>query len=112
MIRELALPVVIVALVLPAAGCEERATATAAVVDNQAQQACDTLAAGYPKSPTVAKRLALADRVYRWSARSDNPAIADQGSAVGHAANDSDRSWRQATARFLKICRQAGWKSR
>ncbi|GAA0581698.1 hypothetical protein GCM10010172_78380 [Paractinoplanes ferrugineus] len=110
MIRELTSAVFVLVLAVPVAGCRQAPpAATAAVVDNQAQQACDTLAAGYPKSSTAGKRLNLADDVFRWSGRSDNPAIVKQGSVVGKAANDSTEAWDRAAADFLQICRRAGW---
>jgi hypothetical protein len=110
--RKLTSSALAVAVALSLAGCPRRTTATAAIVDNQAQQACDTLAAGTPKSHTVAKRLTLADKVNRWSSRSDNPAIVKQGSTVGRAANHSNHAWRLATTNFLKTCRRAGWEAR
>ena len=101
------------ALCLAAGGCRENAIgsqATAAAVDNEAHRACDTFSAGYPRATTTAKRLALADRVNRWSAGSDNPAIVDRGAAIGRSADRGTRSWRAAAAGFRKVCRQAGWR--
>jgi hypothetical protein len=56
-------------------GCRADPTgsgATAAAVDNEARQACATLTAGSGRATSTAERLALADRVNRWSAGSDN----------------------------------------
>ena len=99
-----------VVLCLSAGGCrEDPAGATAAAVDYEARQACASFTAGYGRATSTAKRLALADRVNRWSAGSDNPAIVRRGTAVGRSADEGDRSWRAAAAEFRKVCRQAGW---
>ncbi len=88
----------------------DTAGATAAAVDYEARKACASLTAGYGRATTTAKRLALADRVNRWSAGSDNPAIVRRGTAVGRSADEGDRSWRAATKEFQRVCRQAGWR--
>lgn len=105
--------VAVATLCLPLAGCREDAIdsqATAAAVDNEAHQACDTFSAGYDRATSTAKRLALADRVNRWSSGSDNPAIVKRGTAVGRSADEGDRAWRAAATEFRRVCRQAGWR--
>jgi hypothetical protein len=100
-------------LCLAAGGCRADPAgrgATAAAVDNEARQACATLTAGYGRATSTAKRLALADRVNRWSAGSDNPAIVKRGTAVGRSADEGNRAWRAATTEFRRVCRQAGWR--
>jgi len=100
-------------LCVPLAGCREggqQRAATAAAVDYEARQACGTLWAGYGRATTVPKRLALADRVTRWSARSGNPAVVTGGAAVGSSANHSNRSWRTAANELMKTCKRAGWR--
>ncbi|MET0416492.1 MAG: hypothetical protein ABW022_10785 [Actinoplanes sp.] len=102
-----------VTLCLPAAGCRENtrdSQATAAAVDNEARQACASFNTGYGRATTTAKRLALADRVNRWSAGSDNPAIVKRGAAVGRSADEGNRPWRAAATEFRRVCRQAGWR--
>lgn len=113
MIEKLPVAAAVALLCLPLAGCRERPqqrAATAAAVDYEARKACATLWAGYGDATTVAERLALADDVTRWSAGSDNPAVVSRGSAVGRSADQDTRSWRTATNRLMKTCKQAGWR--
>ncbi len=100
---------------LTAGGCRENAIdsqATGAAVDYEAGRACAAFTAGYPRATTTARRLALADRVHRFSSGSDNPAIVDRGVALGRSADRGTRPWRAAAAEFRRVCRQAGWTPR
>jgi hypothetical protein len=78
-------------------------------LDAPAIQACDDFADGYPEARTAAARLALADKVSKSAAGSDNEVIADRVLAVGRSANDSDAEWRSDADALTQACRDAGW---
>jgi hypothetical protein len=78
-------------------------------LDDAAVQACNDFAAGEDDARSKTQRLALADRVNKSSAESDNKTIAERGAAMGRSANDSTKVWRADADAFTKACRDAGW---
>ena len=80
-----------------------------AQLDNPASAGCSDFADGYPKARSGAARLALADRVSKSVAGTDNTIIADRVAAVGDKANESNAAWRSAADDLTRACRDAGW---
>jgi hypothetical protein len=78
-------------------------------LDNPATAACSDFADGYPGARTKAARLALADKVSKSSAGTDNTIIADRVAAVGDNANESNADWKSAAKDLTEACRDAGW---
>jgi hypothetical protein len=58
---------------------------------------------------TATARLALADKVSKSVAGSDNEAIEDRVLAVGRSADEGTAAWRADAAALTKACRDAGW---
>jgi hypothetical protein len=101
--------VIAVVLVGLAVGRSARDEQGAGPLDAPATQACGDFADGYPDARTAAARLALADKVSKSAAGSDNEVIADRVLAVGRSANDSDAEWKADADALTRACRDAGW---
>ncbi|MEU4220759.1 hypothetical protein [Actinoplanes sp. NPDC026623] len=78
-------------------------------LDDAATQACDDFAAGVDAAETKTERLALADKVNKSSAQSDNEAISEQAAAMGRSANGSTKEWQAGADALTQACRDAGW---
>ncbi|GID96680.1 hypothetical protein ACFQFC_21110 [Amorphoplanes digitatis] len=78
-------------------------------LDAPATQACDDFAAGVDDAETKTERLALADKVNKSSAQSDNEAISEKAAAMGRSANGSTKEWQAGADDFAQACRDAGW---
>ncbi|GAA3909760.1 hypothetical protein [Actinoplanes auranticolor] len=100
------LAVVLVGLAVGRSAGEEQG---GGVLDAPAERACTDFADGYPEARTAAARLALADKVSKSAAGSDNEAIADRVLAVGRSANESTTAWKADATALTKACRDAGW---
>jgi hypothetical protein len=78
-------------------------------LDDAATQACDDFAAGVDAAETKTERLALADKVNKSSAMSDNEAIAEKAAAMGRGANGTTQEWQAGADALTQACRDAGW---
>ncbi|MEU7908616.1 hypothetical protein [Actinoplanes sp. NPDC049118] len=78
-------------------------------LDDAATRACEDFAAGVDDARTKTERLALADKVNKSSAESDNEAISEKAAAMGRSANGSTREWQAGADGFTQACRDAGW---
>jgi hypothetical protein len=85
-------------------------TGNAGVLDDAANRACSTFAAGYGKAKSDTSRLALADRVTSESARTDNKTIRKRASDLGVNADEGTTKWKASASTLTKACRDAGWK--
>ncbi|MGW4943014.1 hypothetical protein ACWEOZ_15690 [Actinoplanes sp. NPDC004185] len=109
--RQVIIGAVVLAVVLVglAVGRSAREEQGGGVLDAPAGRACTDFADGYPEARTAAARLALADKVSKSAAGTDNEAIADRVLAVGDSANDSTTAWKADADALTKACRDAGW---
>ena len=78
-------------------------------IDQPAAQACTDFTDGFRTARTKTARLALADKVNKSSAGSDNNQIADRALAVGRSADAGDKQWKQDADALTKACKDAGW---
>ena len=83
----------------------------AGVLDDAANRACSTFAAGYPRAKTKTARLGLADRVMVDSGRTDNAAISKRAAELGRNADADNATWKASAAALTGACREAGWKA-
>jgi hypothetical protein len=97
--------VVLLGLVVARASQDDQAVP----LDNPASAACSDFADGYPKARSGAARLALADKVSKSVAGTDNTIIADRVAAVGDKANEGNAAWKSAADDLTRACRDAGW---
>lgn len=97
--------VVVVALMI---GNADR-TDTSGTLDDAANRACTEFAGGAGQARSQATRLALADRVSRWSMKTRNDTIAERAAALGRSADEGAAAWRTQAAAFTAACRDAGW---
>lgn len=109
--RQVLIAGVVIAVVLVglAVGRSARDEPGGGVLDAPATQACTDFADGYPEARTATARLALADKVSKSVAGSDNEAIEDRVLAVGRSADEGTAAWRADAAALTKACRDAGW---
>jgi hypothetical protein len=78
-------------------------------IDQPAARACADFTDGYQRARTKTARLALADKVNKSSAVSENNQIADRALAVGRSADDGNAQWKQDGDALAKACKDAGW---
>jgi hypothetical protein len=78
-------------------------------LDDAATQACNDFAAGVDDAETKTERLALADKVNKSSAMSDNEAISEKAAAMGRSANGTISEWQAGADALTQACRDAGW---
>lgn len=78
-------------------------------IDQPAAQACTDFSDGYPQARTKTARLALADKINKSSAGSENTRIADRALAVGRSADDGNAQWKQDGDALVNACKEAGW---
>lgn len=79
-------------------------------LDADANSACSTFAAGYPRARSMTARLALADKVMAFSGRTDNATISKRAAEMGRSADGDNAAWKASADALTAACADAGWK--